>query len=68
MDGGYFEDGLYTLRTQLSVHPNWGTYFLEGTSHTSLSFPTYYLTTVNGIRMVDWVANMLEGERSHVSP
>jgi hypothetical protein len=22
----------------------------------------------NGIRMVDWVANMLEGQRSHVSP
>jgi hypothetical protein len=68
MNGAYFEDGLYSLRTQMSVHANWGTYLIEGTSHTSLSFPTYYLTTVNGIRMVDWVANMLEGERSHVSP
>jgi hypothetical protein len=68
MNGAYFEDGLYSLRTQMSVHPNWGTYLIGGSAHTSLSFPTYYLTTVNGIRMVDWIANMLEGQRSHVSP
>jgi hypothetical protein len=68
MNGAYFRDGLYSLRTQMSVHPNWGTYLIGGTAHTTLSFPTYYLTTVNGIRMVDWVANMLDGQRSHVSP
>jgi hypothetical protein len=68
MNGAYFQDGLYSLRTQMSVHPNWGTYLIGGTAHTTLSFPTYYLTTVNGIRMVDWIANMLEGQRSHVSP
>jgi hypothetical protein len=68
MGAAYFQDGLYSLRTQMSVHPNWGTYLISGNSHTSLSFPNYYLTSVNGIRMVDWVANMLEGQRSHVSP
>jgi hypothetical protein len=68
MDGAYFADGIYSLRTQMSVHPNWGTYVIGGTSHTSLSFLSYYLTTVNGIRMVDWVASILDGQTSHVSP
>jgi hypothetical protein len=68
MDGAYFEEGLYMLRDEVSTHPNWGTYLQAGSSHTSLSFPSYYLTDVNGIRMVDWVANMLEGQTSHVSP
>jgi hypothetical protein len=68
MDGAHFEEGLYMLRDEVSTHSNWGSYLQAGSSHTSLSFPSYYLTDVNGIRMVDWVANMLEGQTSHVSP
>ncbi|WP_146659070.1 pectin acetylesterase-family hydrolase [Enhygromyxa salina] len=68
MNGAYFEEGVYALRSELSAHDNWGTYLQGGTSHTSISFLSYYLTNVNGIRMVDWVANMLEGKTSHVSP
>ena len=68
MDGAYFEQGLYALRDEVSVYPNWGSYFLGGSSHTSLSLPGYYTNDVNGIRMVDWVANMLEGQTSLVSP
>jgi hypothetical protein len=68
MDGAFYEDGIYTLRTMMSAHENWGTYIMGGTTHTYLSFPDYYLKTVNGIRMVDWVANILEGQPSHVSP
>ncbi|PRQ03427.1 Pectinacetylesterase [Enhygromyxa salina] len=68
MNPDYFEAGIYSLRTTISPQPNWGSYLMAGTSHTSLSFPNYYLTNVNGVRMVDWVANMLEGQTSHVSP
>lgn len=68
MNGGYFEQGLYALRDQTLTQPNWGTYYQWGNSHTSLSSPTFYTTFVNGILLVDWVANMLEGNRSHVSP
>jgi hypothetical protein len=68
MDGPFFEEGLYTLRSDVLSTPNWGTYYMNGTAHTSLSFLSYYTTNVNGIRMVDWVANMLEGQESHVSP
>jgi hypothetical protein len=68
MDGPYFEQGLYSLRTEVMPHAGWGSYLMDGVSHTYLSFPDYYLKTVNGIRMVDWISNMLEGQPSHVSP
>lgn len=68
MDGPYFEEGLYGLRAEVMPHEGWGSYLMDGFSHTSLSFPDYYSKTVNGIRMVDWVRNMLEGQPSHVSP
>ncbi len=68
MEGPFFEEGLYTLRNVVLSAPNFGTYFMSGTGHVSLSLPSYYTTNVNGIRLVDWVANMLEGQSSHVSP
>jgi hypothetical protein len=68
MDGPYFEQGLYGLRSEVMPHAGWGSYLMGGVSHTSLSFPDYYLKSVNGVRMVDWVRNMLEGQPSHVSP
>lgn len=68
MNGGYFEDGIYALRSEVEGYDNWGTYILPGISHTYLSFPAYYNQDVNGILLVDWVANMLEGQTSHVSP
>ncbi|MFV8753647.1 pectin acetylesterase-family hydrolase [Nannocystaceae bacterium ST9] len=68
MDGAYFQDGLYALRSEVTTQPNWGSYLMPGVTHTYLSFPDYYLKTVNGIRMVDWVRNVLEGQPSHISP
>jgi hypothetical protein len=68
MDAAYFEQGIYGLRAEVMPHDNWGSYVMTGVSHTYLSFPDYYLKNVNGVRMVDWVRNMLEGQTSHVSP
>ena len=68
MNGPLFQAGLYDLRTEVSPSGQWGTYFMGGVTHTYLSFPDYYLKSVNGVRLVDWVRNMLEGQPSHVSP
>jgi len=68
MDGPYFEEGIYALREELGASDVWGSYIVSGLTHTYLSFPDYYLRQVNGIRLVDWVRNHLEGNTSHVSP
>lgn len=68
MNGGYFEEGIYALRDELGNSDVWGSYIMGGITHTYLSFPDYYLKQVNGIRLVDWVRNHLEGNTSHVSP
>jgi hypothetical protein len=68
MNGAFFEEGVYTLRDTVLTDSNWGTYLPSGTSHTWVSSLSYYTTSVNGVRMVDWVAHMLEGKTSHVSP
>ncbi len=68
MDGAYFQQGVYALRSEVMPHANWGSYLLGGVTHTYLSFPDYYLKTVDGVRLVDWVRAMLDGQPSHVSP
>jgi hypothetical protein len=68
MDGAHFEEGLYELRAEVLSHPNFASYYLPGTTHTALSFPSYYTTTVQGVRLVDWVASLLAGQTQHVSP
>ncbi len=69
MNAGHFKTGIYELRDELSGHDNWGSYIMGGVSHTYLILPvTYYTKTVNGVLLVDWLRNMLEGQRSHVSP
>ncbi|MCA9718972.1 MAG: hypothetical protein H6713_17715 [Myxococcales bacterium] len=68
MNGDHFEAGIYALRDGLAEHDNWGSYLMGGTSHTYLSFLSYYTKSVNGILLIDWIRNMLEGQTSHVSP
>jgi hypothetical protein len=67
--GQAYEDGLYELRDViLGGDPTFASYFLPGIGHTSLPFPGYTVGQVQGVRIVDWVAALLDGTAGHVSP
>jgi hypothetical protein len=67
--GGQFLDGLHDFRDHvLKPAGNAGSYFVPGTDHTWISGYRFYDTEVDGVRLVDWVADLLAGEVSHVSP
>jgi len=69
MTGPMFEAGLYDLRDNiLGDDPAWASFFAPGSNHTITAGPLYYTTTVDDVRLVDWVADLLAGQTAHVSP
>ncbi|MCY1067253.1 pectin acetylesterase-family hydrolase [Nannocystis sp. RBIL2] len=67
--GEAFEAGLYELRDEiLGEGTAWGSYFVPGTGHTILSSPNFYSTEVDGVPLTAWLAALLAGDASHVSP
>lgn len=67
--GPDYEAGLYELRdVTLAEDPAFASYYMPGTSHTSLPFPAFTLTEVQGVRIIDWMADLLDGTAGHVSP
>lgn len=67
--GSAYEAGLYELRdTILGDDPAFASYYMPGIAHTYLPFPAYTTTEVQGVRIVDWVAALLDGTADHVSP
>ena len=63
-----FQDALYDLRDNVLTGDNFGTYYLEGNSHTYLSGNDYYELEVSGVILSDWVADIIAGDAQHVSP
>ncbi len=64
-----YEAGLTELRDEIFADsPNFATYYAPGIGHTHLPFGAYTTTDVQGTRIVDWVAALLEGNADHVSP
>lgn len=69
MTGPQFEAGLYDLRDNiLGDDPAWASFFAPGSNHTITAGPLYYTTTVDGVRLVDWIAELLAGKTSHIDP
>lgn len=67
--GAQYEAGLVELRDELLADdPAFASYFMPGIAHTYLPFPAYTTTAVQGVRIVDWVAALLDGNAGHVSP
>lgn len=67
--GPDYEAGLVQLRDEiLADDPGFASYYMPGINHTYLPFPAYTTTEVQGIRIVDWVAALLDGTADHVSP
>jgi len=66
-----FQAGLLDFRDRLANATNIGTYFIQSTNHTWIGRDdTFYDTTVNGVRLVDWVRDIIDDdpEPTHVGP
>ena len=42
-------------------NPNFASYTAPGTQHCIINNPAFYNTTVNGVRLVEWVNRLLAG-------
>jgi hypothetical protein len=65
-----FEAGLLDYRATLqSIDANLGTYFIDDTQHTWLAGGSIYTHTTGGVRMIDWITDIIEGTAAaHVGP
>lgn len=65
-----FRAGLTGIRQGLVAYglSNAGTYFSGGFVHGLIGGDQFYSTTVRGVKLSDWVADLLNGDLSHVYP
>jgi hypothetical protein len=66
-----FQAGLLDFRAQIKTKgQNFGTFFIPGAKHTWLKDPTLYTQEVGGVKLIDWVTNIIEGTGpiEHVGP
>ncbi|MBL8942021.1 MAG: hypothetical protein JNK45_02685 [Myxococcales bacterium] len=63
-----YAEGLFDLRDFYATSPQWGTYYLDGSSHTTLLGDGFYTADVGGVSPREWFVAMLDGEPSHVAP
>lgn len=70
LPGPVYAAGLEDLRTTYMMQSAaWATYFISSTTHTYLGGNGYYNTTVNGVKLTDWVGDMVGGgQAGHVGP
>jgi hypothetical protein len=58
-----FQAGLLDFRTQMQPFAaDYGTYYAPGTQHQWLIFDSFYTQTVGGVRLVDWVKGIINGD------
>jgi hypothetical protein len=70
MTGAEYSAGLAELRaTYFSKAPGWASYFVDSVSHTYLVGPSFYTTEVDGTKLTEWVADLINGgSPGHVGP
>lgn len=63
-----FEAALIDARDNYFNEPGvWGSFYINSDQHTWLS-GSYYTASVGGIKLVDWVGQLIDGQPSHVGP
>jgi hypothetical protein len=55
-----FEQGLLELRESLRDEPNFGTYYLPGTTHTWIGSDRFYTASVGDASLRDWFADVVQ--------
>lgn len=70
MTGAEFEAGLLDLRAHVFTDddPTWGSFLLPGIGHTVVGGPGYFTAEVQGVRLVDWLQDLLLGQAAHLAP
>lgn len=64
-----FKEGLLDFRERVKAFPNFGTYFPAGNQHTWLGSRSVYEAEVGGVRMIDWVRDIVtDTKAAHVGP
>jgi hypothetical protein len=57
-----YQAGLLDSRDQIRAKTqNYGSYLIPGTQHTWIETPAFYTESVNGVKLVDWVTNIVNG-------
>jgi hypothetical protein len=70
LTGAEYAAGLAQVRAQyMQPWPAWGSYFIDSTQHTWIANSSYASTTVQGVKLTDWVGGIVSGAPStHVGP
>ena len=64
-----YEEELLKFRDQIKRYPNFSTFHPANETHTYLMFPEFYTTTAGGVRLLDWFAQIANGESpGHAGP
>jgi len=61
-----FGAGLDAFADEVQSNSNFGIYYAPGSTHTFLAGNGFYSTEVNNVRMVDFVADLIDGTTSQV--
>jgi hypothetical protein len=62
MDAKLFGDGLLDYRERAKHYPGLSTYYPDSTQHTWLGGPSFYTNVTDGVKMVDFVRDVLAGK------
>jgi hypothetical protein len=63
--GSQFTAGLLDVRAKLAGNPKFGSFFFDGTDHTSL-IQAFDTRTTDGVKLADWVKQILSGTVTNV--
>ena len=62
MNAADFKAGLMDFRDDLNGYANFGTYYIDSSTHTWISADnSFYNTTSSGVRLVDWFRGIVDG-------
>lgn len=66
----HFTMGLNDLRDNWLNKPDdtWGTFYLTGEQHTWIAGGSYATASTDGVKLIDWVRDLLDGSVANVEP
>jgi hypothetical protein len=67
MGGSDWPGGMEAMLKELDAYPNFRSFVAGGDVHTVLSRPEFYTYSANGVRVRDWLANLLTGKLDQVT-
>jgi len=66
--GPMYKKAVLDFRDYLDSLEWGGTFYFKGSEHGKILLPMFYTEKVNGVRLVDWFRDLMEGNMYHVRP